>query len=264
MKSPFDPVALPRVFLDRPIAHRALHDAAAGVIENSPAAIRRAVVAGYAIEIDVQLSADGVAMVFHDDDLARLTGEPGAVRSRTAAELGQLRLTGSDDTIPTLADMLSLIDGAVPLVIEIKDQTGCFGPGDDTLERAVAADVKGYPGPVAVMSFNPHCVSACAEHLPKLPRGLVSRAFAPENWPNLSPETLHDLRETAAFDRVGASFVSHQAADLTRPRIAALKARGVPIICWTVTTPEGEAQARRIADNITFERYRPALTVLSD
>ena len=106
-------VPLPQAFLRAPIAHRALHDRARGVIENSPSAIRAAVKAGYAIEIDLQLSSDGVAMVFHDDDLDRLTAERGPVAARTAAELGRIELKDSTDTIPTLAQVLDLVGGRV-------------------------------------------------------------------------------------------------------------------------------------------------------
>ena len=120
-------MTLPPAFLRLPIAHRALHDRAQGRPENSRAAIRAAIAAGYGIEIDLQASADGVAMVFHDDDLGRLTGATGPVRARTAAELGAIRLTDAEDGIPTLAEVLEIVAGRVPLLIEIKDQSGEMG-----------------------------------------------------------------------------------------------------------------------------------------
>jgi glycerophosphoryl diester phosphodiesterase len=254
-------VPLPGRFLRLPIAHRALHDRTAGRIENSPSAIRAAVEAGYAIEIDLQLSADGVAMVFHDEELDRLTDETGPVNARTAAELGRIRLKGSTDTIPTLAQVLALIGGRVPLLIEIKDQTLTMGPTDGRLEAATAAALKDYPGEVALMSFNPHSVARMARLAPNLPRGITTSAYDPEDWAPLPAETCDLLRDIPDFDATGASFISHEARDLARPRVAELKAKGAAILCWTIRSPEDEAKARAVADNVTFEGYaalRPA------
>jgi glycerophosphoryl diester phosphodiesterase len=246
-------------FLGPPLAHRAYHDLAAGRAENSRAAIRAAISAGYGIEIDVQLSADGVAMVFHDYLLERLTGRPGAVRHLSAADLAATRLIGGDEGIPTLAEVLALVAGRVPLLIEIKDQDGAMGPDVGPLEAAVAADLATYRGPVAVMSFNPHSVAAFAAAAPDVARGLTSCAFSPEDWSPLSEPTLAALRGMPDIDRIGATFISHDASDLANPRVADLKARGMPVLCWTVRSPEAETQAREIADNVTFEGYAAAL-----
>jgi glycerophosphoryl diester phosphodiesterase len=248
---------LPSEFLETPIAHRALHDAEQGIPENSRSAVRRAVAAGYGIEIDVQLSADGRAMVFHDDTLDRMTHAAGPVARRTARELSDLVLKGSEDHVPTLADILEIVGGRVPLLVEIKDQSGGIGEADDRLERAVAAELEDYAGPVAVMSFNPHVVAHMKALAPDLPRGLTTCGFIPSQWPQIAPEACAALRSISAFGKVGARFVSHDWTDLGSPRIAELKAQGVPILCWTITTPQMEAEARRVADNITFEQYLP-------
>ena len=246
--------ALPASLLARPIAHRGLHDRAAGVIENSPAAFARAIAAGYGIELDLQLSADGVAMVFHDDTLDRLTGETGPVRGLSAQALGQIALAGSrdGDRILTLAEVLEQVAGQVPLLIELKDQGQNAG---DDLERAVARTLAGYQGDVAVMSFNPLMVAAMAKLAPDLPRGITSCDFDPADWPDLLPEVCARLRDIDSFDLVGASFISHDWHDLARPRVADLKAQGVPILCWTVKTRDAEETARQVADQITFEGY---------
>ena len=250
---------LPHAFVDIPIAHRALHDRAAGRIENSPAAITAAVEAGYGIEIDLQLSADGIAMVFHDEDLDRLTDETGPVVARTAADLGRIRLKDSTDTIPTLAEVLTLIDGRAPLLVEIKDQSLTMGPTDGRLEAATAECLKTYQGPVAVMSFNPSSVHHMARLAPETPRGITTSAYDPTDWAPL-PEAICDrLRQIPDYEATGASFVSHEAADLSRPRLAELKAMGATILCWTIRSPEAEALARHVADNVTFEGYRAAL-----
>ncbi|MDG3041321.1 glycerophosphodiester phosphodiesterase family protein [Roseicyclus marinus] len=256
--------SLPGRFTTLPIAHRALHDAASGVIENSPAAIDRAVRAGYGIEIDLQLSADGVPMVFHDDTLDRLTAERGSVRERTARDLGQIRLKGSEDRIPTLAAVLDRIGGAVPLLIELKDQSNGLGEADTKLEEATAALLADYAGDVAVMSFNPHMVAAMQRIAPDLPRGLTTCGYIPSQWPRLSPEICAELRSIPHFDAVGASFISHDWHDLDGPRVAELKAQGVPILCWTVKSPEAEVEARRVADNVTFEGYLPPVPATGD
>ncbi len=249
--------ALPAALLARPIAHRGLHDRAAGVIENSPAAFARAIAAGYGIELDLQLSADGVAMVFHDDTLDRLTAQSGPLRGLSAAALGQITLSGSasGDHIPTLAAILDQVAGQVPLLIELKDQSGATGVGVTDLEQAVATTLAGYGGDVAVMSFNPAMMAAMAALAPDLPRGITSCGFEPGDWPDLSAETCALLRDISSFEAVGASFISHDWHDLARPRVSELKAGGVPILCWTVKSPEAEGIARRLADQITFEGY---------
>jgi len=246
-------------FLRLPLAHRALHDMAAGRPENSRAAVRAAVDAGYGIEIDVQPSADGVAMVFHDVTLERLTDETGPIRLRDAATLGDIGLTGGNEGIPTLAEVLSDVDGKVPLLIEIKDQDGALGENVGPLEAAVAKNLAGYTGAVAVMSFNPHSVAAMAEHAPAVPRGLTTSGFAAEHWPTLPARIRKHLRAIPDLGRVGAQFISHDARDLGADRVAEIKAQGLPILCWTIRSPEAETQAREVADNITFEGYRPSL-----
>ncbi|TNF57682.1 MAG: phosphodiesterase [Rhodobacteraceae bacterium] len=251
--------ALPEAFLRAPIAHRALHDIAAGRPENSRAAIRAAVAAGYGIEIDLQVSADGQAMVFHDYDLGRLTAQAGAVRLRSAAELGAIALKGGDgEGIPTLSEVLGIVAGQVPLLVEIKDQDGAMGAGVGALEQAAARALAGYGGPVAVMSFNPHSVAAFGACAPDIPRGLTTSAYDPDDW-NLSRAICDRLRGIPDFDRVGAAFISHEAGDLDRDRVQALRASGVPVLCWTIRTPEEERAARILADNVTFEGYPPPL-----
>lgn len=246
-------IPLPPVFLDRPIAHRALHGP--GRPENSRAAIRAAIAAGYGIEIDVQLSKDHHAMVFHDYDLKRLTGTNGPIQQRTASQLATLHLTGGDEGIPTLAEVLRDVNGAVPLLIELKDQDGRMGPRIGALERAAAQALDGYDGPVAVMSFNPHSVQEMARLCPDLPRGLTTCAYGLKDYPLLPATVRGHLRQMPGIVEMGASFISHHFRDLDSPLVAAQKARGLNVLCWTIRAPEEEAEARRIAENVTFEGY---------
>lgn len=250
---------LPAAFLKLPLAHRALHDAAAGRIENSVAAIRAAVDAGYGIEVDVQATADDRAIVFHDYGLERLTARTGPTRSLTAAQAGETPLSGSDETIPTLRDCLTLIAGRVPLLIEIKDEDRSLGPNVGALERAVADDLADYRGPVAVMSFNPHSVAAMKHFAPDVPRGLVTCAWDGEHGQRLSAARRESLLGMRKFGETGSVFVSHDVDDLDSPELAKRKSEGVPILTWTIRSEEAERRARRVADNITFEGYLPRL-----
>jgi len=250
-------MTLPKSFCQVPFAHRALHDVSDGRPENSPSAIRAAIAAGYGIEIDVQLSADGSALVFHDYALDRLTGETGAVRQRSAAELTAIKLSGGDDGIPDLSEVLKLVGGRVPLLIELKDQDGAMGPDLGPLERAVAEALSRYEGAVAVMSFNPHCVGLMADLAPQVPRGLVTSAYRYEDWP-LPRETCDRLRDIPDYERTGSCFISHEFDDLARPRLIELKEKGAYTSCWTVRSPEEAAAALKIVDNITFEGFLPS------
>ncbi|WP_420854806.1 glycerophosphodiester phosphodiesterase family protein [Salipiger pentaromativorans] len=247
--------ALPAAFLDRPVAHRALHDKAAGRPENSAEAIRAAVAAGYGIEIDLQPSSDGVAMVFHDYALDRLTAETGPVTERSAAELGAIPLLNGTAGIPTLSQVLELVAGRVPLLIEVKDQDGAMGPDVGPLEAAAAETLAGYDGPVALMSFNPHSVATLARLAPRIPRGLTTCGYTPEDTPGLPETARAHLRGILDFERTGASFISHHWRDLSNPRVQELRAQGVPVLCWTIRSPAEEAEARKVAQNITFEGY---------
>jgi glycerophosphoryl diester phosphodiesterase len=245
---------LPAGFLRLPLAHRALHDLAAGVPENSRAAIRAAIAAGYGIEIDLQLSADGQAMVFHDHDLDRLTAETGLVHARSAAALAQIPLAGGNgETVPTLAEVLALVAGRVPLLIELKDQSD--NGGDTALATATARALAVYAGPVAVMSFSPVLVAAMARLAPDVPRGLTTGTFDPVDYAPIPADICARLRGIPDYAATGSSFISHELCDLTRDRVLALKSEGAAILCWTVKSPADEVLARQVADNITFEGY---------
>jgi glycerophosphoryl diester phosphodiesterase len=248
-------MTLPASFFTRPITHRALHDRKAGRVENSVKSIQAALDAGYGIEMDVQLTSDDHAMVFHDDTLDRLTAETGPVRDRTRAALEAIPLTDDGGMIPSLEAVLAMVDGKVPLLIEIKDQDGEMGPNVGPLEKAVCAALEDYSGDVALMSFNPHAVAACAQYAPDIPRGITTSSYEAVFWPEV-PEPVRDvLREIPDYDRVGACFVSHESTDLNRPRVAELKTQGAHIFTWTIRSAKAETEARRIVDNVTFEGY---------
>jgi len=230
----------------RPIAHRGLHDMAEKdpqKPENSLAAFRAAIENDYAIECDLQISADGVPVVFHDDRLDRLTGESGPVRGRTAAELAKISILNSSETIPALSDMLEHVAGAVPLVIELKSITG----ENDGFAQAVANELRDYSGPVAVMSFDSDLGAAMMAAAPGLPVGLVAEG-------GLATTIAH----LTAIIRRRFHFVSYSLADLPTPApLVARRVLGVPLICWTVRKPRDAKKARRWTDQMTFEDIRP-------
>lgn len=248
-------MTLPAAFLTRPIAHRALHDIANGRPENSRAAISAAIERGYGIEIDLQLSKDGHAMVFHDYDLARLSNGVGPIQMQTVDELAQLQLTGSSESIPTFEEVLKLVSGRVPLLIELKDQDGAMGPNVGPLEDTACAALAGYDGPAAVMSFNPYSVAHCATLAPDLPRGLVSCDYNAQDWPTLPEPRRAALAQIPDFNALDCNFISHDRRSLGMARVSDIKALGHPILTWTIRSLEQEALAREIADNITFEGY---------
>ncbi len=247
-------------FLTVPLAHRTLHDLGQGRPENSVEGAKAAIAAGYGMEIDVQLSKDGCAMVFHDEGLDRLTAKRGPVRDRTAAELADIPLKGGDSAPPTLPAFLELVDGQVPLLIEIKDQDGAMGPDVGPLEQAVCAALRGYDGPVALMSFNPHSVLKCAEFAPDIPRGLVTDPFKALEWRNVPSGRRAELAVIPDYDHTGACFISHSIRDLASPHVRRVREKGGKILCWTVRSAVQEKKARRIADNITFEGYHALKT----
>ncbi|WP_172329712.1 glycerophosphodiester phosphodiesterase family protein [Mangrovicoccus sp. HB161399] len=250
-------MTFPAGLLARPIAHRGLHDAGRGIPENSLAAAEAACAEGYGIELDIQPSGDGVPMVFHDGTLDRLTDEAGPVTGRSAEELGRMALLGTAETVPTLAQFLALVAGRVPLLIELKSQPGAPCVATNKLAELALAALAGYPGEVALMSFNPFAIAHGAALRPDLCWGITT-GHGPGLFPE-DPETDARITGRALDPRdYGAGFLSHGIREGRAPWLSALKAAGLPILAWTVRSPEEEAEARRFAANITFERYRPA------
>ena len=227
----------------RPIAHRGLHDGNVQCMENSLPAFEAAVERDFAIELDVQLSADGVAMVFHDESLDRLTGESGPVAERTAQELRAITLTGTDAWIPTLAETLAFVGGRVPVVIEMKDN----GDRNRQLALAVAGDLVGYAGPVVVMSFKKHLLACFGQSGSPVPFGLTAEGIG-------APA----LAEHEEALTLGISFVSYHVKAIPNAFITRVREDfGLPVITWTVRTPEDVEATRLHADQMTFEGFIP-------
>lgn len=248
---------LPSDFLHRPIAHRGFHDAAAGIVENSRAAFMAAIDRGYAIELDLQLSSDGEVMVFHDYEMSRLTTERGPFQLMGSEHLRNTSLRIGGEKIPDFAEILKLVAGRTPLLIELKDQDGALGENVGRIEKRAAELLADYNGPAAVMSFNPHSIMEMKRLAPQIARGLTTDDFASDHWALLPRKRALELHEIPDYDRVEASFISHYWRSLGSDQVTALKNRGETVLCFTIKSEIEEAQARAIADNITFEGYVP-------
>jgi glycerophosphoryl diester phosphodiesterase len=239
----------------RPVAHRGLHDFARGVIENMPAAAEAALKANFAIECDIQLTADGEAMVHHDDALGRLTEGSGALLGKTAAELKAVRFKNTDERMMTLGDLCALVAGRVPLVIEVKSHFD----GDRRLVKRMTEVLATYSGPAVGMSFDPDQVLALREIMPQLPRGIVAeREYTETDWPEASAEQRRGMTYLRHAFRTRPHFVAYWVNEL--PAMAPWIARnvfGLPLLSWTVRTPEQRARAARYADQMIFEGFLP-------
>ena len=244
-------------FINGPIAHRTLHDVKSGIPENSWEGLEKAISRGYAIEIDLQLSRDGIPVVFHDYKLNRVTDEIGFISDRRAAELEKIVLKGGRKGIPRFDAFMSYIAGRVPVLIELKDQDGTLGDTPSVFESAVCKILDKYTGPVAVMSFNPFMIERCAKLSPNIPRGLITEVFKQDEWPNISKLRCDKLTKISDYFTAGATFISHDHMDLKSDEVDRLKKAGATILCWTVRSQNEDNEARKIADSVTFENYLP-------
>jgi len=239
----------------RPVAHRGLHDSAAGVIENTPLAFAGAVAGNYAIECDLQLAADGEAMVFHDDTLDRLTEGSGRVDALAAAALKRVTFRATSDHMITLGELCELVAGRVTLVIEVKSHFD----GDRRLIRRAAEVLAGYRGPVAVMSFDPECIATFRRIEPFLPRGLISERFEDtDHWRELTAGQRFTMRHLLTAVIARPNFIAYDIRAL--PALAPGIARDVfhlPLLTWTVRTDNDKAAAQLFADAMIFEGTEP-------
>jgi glycerophosphoryl diester phosphodiesterase len=238
------------------VAHRGYHDREDGRIENTIPAAEAAIARGFAIECDLQLTKDDVAIVFHDDTLDRLTEATGPVKARTLAELKAIPLRGTGARIPTLDELLAAIGGRVPVFAEFKSGFD----GNRRLEQIAAPRLAAHAGPLAVMSFDPDSVLALKKLAPALPRGMVADSFADEEWKTIPPLRRLALRHLAAAPLVKPSFIAYGVHDLPADAPLLLRHLGTPLLTWTVRAEADRATARRYADQIIFEGFDPGIT----
>ncbi|MEK1896968.1 MAG: glycerophosphodiester phosphodiesterase [Rhizobium sp.] len=231
---------------EQPVAHRGYHDLNKAVWENTLSAFSRAVEAGFAIECDLHYASDGVPIIFHDEDLERLCNLKGDVRERTSRELGLISVGATADKIPTLRQLLDLVKGRVPLVIELKGREA----DDEGFAEAVLEVLEGYEGKVALMSFDHWLLRDLKALNAPYPLGLTAGGNKPEDF---------EVHEQAM--ELGLDFISYFFADLPNPFIAAQREKGIVVITWTVRDEKGQKHTFENADQMTFEGFDPRVSV---
>ena len=241
----------------RPTAHRGLHDAAKGIIENTTAAFEAAIAKGYGIECDVRPAACATPMVFHDLTLDRLVEAEGPIARHEAAALKRLAYRNVKGAMLDLAELFELVGGRVPLLIEIKSE---WEAPDAHYLNAIAKAAQSYNGPVALMSFDPAVMTGIRELAPEIPRGIVSGQFAADCWwrDQLGPQRAHDLSNLLESGPAAPDFYAYDVNALPTPVTRfAREVEGLPLFTWTVRSKEQRATAARWADAPIFEGYEP-------
>jgi glycerophosphoryl diester phosphodiesterase len=239
----------------RPIAHRGLHDPTQGLIENTAGAVRAAIAAGYGIEVDVQLSGDGEAMVYHDDTLGRLTEGEMRLDCLSAAELKRVSFRNTSDRMMTLGDLCDLVGARTTILIELKSRFD----GDMRLANRVAEVLSPYSGPAAPMSFDPWQIKALRHKARSLACGIVAAKYRPHPYWDLMPAWMrHGMGYLLTALAAQPQFVAYAAADL--PALAPMVARRLfrlPLLAWTIRSDTERQRALHWADQVVFEGFKP-------
>lgn len=234
--------------VEQPIAHRGLHNAS--IPENSLAAFQKAIEAGYAIEFDVQIIADGTIVVFHDNNLSRLTSNDGYLNILTKEDLKYLSLLDSDEKIPTLEEALDFINGRTPILIEIKND-GKVGD----LEKGVLEKLQNYEGEFAIQSFNPYVLEYFYKHSPEIPRGQLSSYFRDVKLAFVKKFALKRMLLNKKVSH--PDFISYESKRL--PNRFTRKYKKLPLLAWTVTSQKEYLKVIKHCDNIIFEDFEPII-----
>jgi glycerophosphoryl diester phosphodiesterase len=239
--------------VERPIAHRGLHESFRCIMENTAKAFEAAIAEGYAIECDVQLSADIEAMVFHDDAVDRLIEAKGEVRRYSAKQLKAMTFKQSDDRMQSLPELLEQIAGRATLVIELKSHWD----GNVDLARRAVRCLQSYKGPVSLMSFDPDIIEAVRTLAPAIVRGITADKALDPSYDRLPLQRRVELRHFSHLARTKPHFVSYDWHDLPMAGVAEIRDAGYPVISWTIRSAAEAAMALRYSDQITFEGFRP-------
>lgn len=232
----------------RPIAHRGLHDELTP--ENSLSAFSRAVKAGFPIELDVRPIDDGSVVVFHDDGIKRMTNRDGYVCKLSKSDLAEIRLAGSDERIPYFSEVLELVDGRVPILIEIKN-SGSNKSGE--LEQAVLDALRRYDGEYAVQSFNPYSMEFFKKNAPQIPRGQLSYVFGKKEFSFFRRYMFNHLKVTKISS---PDFISFACKDLPNKYVTRTD---LPVLAWTVRSNSDMEKVLPHCDNFIFENFIPVI-----
>jgi glycerophosphoryl diester phosphodiesterase len=248
-------MASPDWLIARPIAHRGLHNRDTGLVENTLGAARAAINHGFSIECDVQLTADGEVIVFHDDEVNRLTTSQGKVASKNLSEIKALRLRNTDDEIPTLNELLDSIASQVPLICEIKSNYD----GNMMVVERCCDILNQYPGPVAIKSFDPEMVSIVRNLAPNRPRGFIGESsYDDPEWDVLGVSKKEYFVSLRHLSHSEPDFLSWYYKDLAQlgPSLSRWHT-GLPLMTWTIRSKAGSAEYLKLADQIVFENFLP-------
>ena len=233
--------------VEKYIAHRGFHDSESP--ENSITAFKKAIENGYVIELDVQEISDGTIVVFHDASLSRMTGQDGYVRYLTKADLKHCYLNNTKETIPTFEEVLNVIKGQTPIIIEIKNNSK---PGK--LETKLVELLKNYKGDFAIMSFNPYVLKWFKDNHPNIIRGQLSSFFKSEKLAFLKKLILKRM----ILNKVSnPNFIAYNAQNL--PNRFVRKYKTLPLLAWTIRSQEEYMKIVKHCDNIIFEGFQPKI-----
>ena len=237
----------------RPIAHRGFHDEAKGLVENCEAAFANAIKHGFSIETDLQITADGEAVVFHDDTVERVLDGKGSVKSLTVKQLKAMNYRGGKDRIQTLAELLEQVAGRTTLLIELKTHWD----GDEALTRRALDVLQNYTGPYAIMSFDPDMIACAAVISPYTVRGITADRVTDAYYNPLSVARRLDMQLFNHLPRTKPHFVSFDSGGFPYAPVDQIRSQGHPILTWTIESKQQAAHALRYSDQITFQNYHP-------
>lgn len=248
---------LDRAAFLRPIAHRGLHAASRGIIENTGPAFEAAIAKGYGIECDLRAADGGLPLVFHDEKLNRLIDGKGPIADVTTTDLKRLRHKTSGAPILQFAELLELVDGRVPLLVEIKSE---WAPPDMAFLKRVAKLATSYRGRLALMSFDPDVMATLRALTSGIPLGIVSGSFKGAGWwnRNVSKQRATRLRDLLESSATAPDFYAYEIAALPTPITEYVRVvQGLPLFTWTVRTPKDRSRAGKHADAMIFEGFEP-------
>lgn len=235
--------------LRRPIAHRGLHSNNSAVPENSLIAFEKAIAADYCIELDVHVLATNEVVVFHDDTLERMCGVNKNIQELTYKEIADLRLLDSSYKIPLLTEVLEMVDGKVPILIELKNKNKV-----GNFEKTVLDVLKTYTGNFAIQSFNPLSIGWFAKNAPHITRGQLSSDFKAEKMSSITKFLLKGMFLNFISK---PDFIAFDVAAMPNKKVDKLRKKGHPILCWTITSMEDYQKSIELCDNIIFEGFLP-------
>jgi glycerophosphoryl diester phosphodiesterase len=233
--------------LNQKIAHRGFHNQE--IPENSLLAFQHAIDHHFAIELDIHLLKDSEVIVFHDEDLQRMTGSNLKIKDLEIIDLQNHKLGNTSETIPTLLEVLNLVNGQVPIIIEIKN-TGLVGK----LERSCYSILQNYNGPFAIQSFNPLSLAWFRLNLPNTPRGMLSTLDL--DHLNLLKRIM--IKNYFLYPLVSPSYVAQEFNSLNQQAVEFLRNHcSTPLIAWTIKSSEDYERIKTNCENVIFEGFTP-------